>query len=570
MRPSHATEDLPSAEMPMPSLRNALLLALLVLVPACTPERSVNATSPDAYDWTLRAERTDFAETARYDEVVAYLEQAAAVHPELHLTWFGYTNEGRALPLLVAGPVEDGSPESVRAASAERGLPVLYLQGNIHSGEAAGKEALLRLVRDMAHGERPELFDDLILLIGPIYNADGNERVELGNRPRQHGPIGGMGTRPNAQGLDLNRDQMKLDAPEARSLARLMTEWDPHVLVDLHTTNGTRHAYHLTYSPPLHPATPSSIDDLLRDGFFPEATRNFEETHGWHIWHYGNVSTRGGERGWYTFDHRPRFVTNYTGLRNRIGILSEAYSYLTFEDRILASERFVEEILAWSRANGERIVRVVRDEDARDLRGSRIAVRGGFPERGSEHPILMGAVEEEPHPFTGQTILRRIEVVETDPMPAFVHFVGTEEETVPYAYLLPAELSPVVERLRAHGVRVESGEAGVALDVGPDGAPAGGFQRFRIDGMAVSEQPFQGRNEVVLEGAWGAIEAGEALEPGTSLAEWYVVPMDQPRARLAFLLLEPRADDGFLNWGILDSWLEEGEDYPIRRVVGGG
>ena len=41
------------------------------------------------------------------------------------------------------------------------------------------------------------------------------------------GPVGGMGQRPNAQGYDLNRDHMKLDAPEARSLVGMMTAYDP-------------------------------------------------------------------------------------------------------------------------------------------------------------------------------------------------------------------------------------------------------------------------------------------------------------------------------------------------------
>ena len=121
------------------------------------------------------------------------------------------------------------------------------------------------LLRDLLAGQHREWRESMVLLIAPVYNADGNERVTLTNRGRQHGPIGGMGQRPNAQGYDLNRDHMKLDSPEARSVARLLSEYDPQVAIDLHTTNGTRHAYHITYSPPLHPNTPAGIDDFLRE-----------------------------------------------------------------------------------------------------------------------------------------------------------------------------------------------------------------------------------------------------------------------------------------------------------------
>ncbi len=48
---------------------------------------------------------------------------------------------------------------------------------------------------------------------------------------------------------------------------------------------------------------------------------------------------------WRTYDSRPRFGNNYMGLRNRIAILSEAYSYLSFERRVRATEAFVEEIM---------------------------------------------------------------------------------------------------------------------------------------------------------------------------------------------------------------------------------
>ena len=60
----------------------------------------------------------------------------------------------------------------------------------------------------------------MVLLVAPIYNADGNERIALTNRRLQHGPTGGMGQRPNAQGYDLNRDHMKLESPEARAIRR--------------------------------------------------------------------------------------------------------------------------------------------------------------------------------------------------------------------------------------------------------------------------------------------------------------------------------------------------------------
>ena len=187
----------------MPRLRSLLALALIAGVASIHPSSLDAQASFD--DLLTRAEATAFVETSSYDDVMAFAEALAEGSDAIHLTSFGYTNEGRRLPLLVLG-APDASPEAVRATGKTR----VYLQGNIHAGEVCGKEALQMLLRDFARGEYPSWTDDLVLLVAPIYNADGNERVDLRNRPRQHGPLGGMGQRPNAQGLDLNRDHMKI------------------------------------------------------------------------------------------------------------------------------------------------------------------------------------------------------------------------------------------------------------------------------------------------------------------------------------------------------------------------
>ena len=57
------------------------------------------------------------------------------------------------------------------------------------------------------------------------------------------------------------------------------------------------------------------------------------------------ISTR-CRKAWRTYEHTPRYGTNYYGLRGRIGILSEAYSHDPFERRIKSTYAFVREILS--------------------------------------------------------------------------------------------------------------------------------------------------------------------------------------------------------------------------------
>ena len=493
---------------------------------------------------TTRAEATDYEQTTRYDEAVALMEAAATQSDLLHLTHFGYSVEGRALPLAIWG-VEDPSVDAVLDDPRLR----VFVQANIHAGEVCGKEAMLALIRDLAAGSHDAWLESVILLIAPIYNADGNERVDLYNRPRQWGPVGGMGQRPNARDLDLNRDHMKVASPEARSLIGLMNRYDPHVLVDLHTTNGTQHGYHLTYSPPLNPNTHPAIDSLLRDELLPSVTETIRARYGWDFYYYGNLPFRNAEPGWYTFDHRPRFNNNYVGLRNRVAILSEAYSYASFRDRVLATRAFVEEIITYAAENAAVVRGVIEEAESDSLPGSSFAVQAAFQRSAEPADIILGGTERIRNPYSGAVMLAMTEERRVERMYEYGAFQATESVTLPAAYLIPERLSAVLNLLDDHGIVMTSQASGFE-----------GAEAFAIDSTHVAERPFQGVQERALFGSW------HKAEPPGSQGGWVRVDLAQPLGRLAAYLLEPRSDDGVVNWGILDEALEGADTYPILRL----
>lgn len=501
----------------------------------------------DSVSVLTRAERSGYRETSRYADVMAFVEQVVEASPLLHLTTMGYSMEGRGLPVVVVGVVEDASPEAVLATGRAR----VYVQANIHAGEVCGKEAMQILLRSLANGAHAEWLDSLVLLIAPIYNADGNERVKLTNRRYQHGPVAGMGQRYNAQDLDLNRDNMKLETPEARSLVAFWDRYDPHIIIDLHTTNGTRHAYRLTYAPPLHPSTDARIVELARARLLPEVTRTLKAKYDWDYYYYGDLPWRGvdAERGWYTFSHQPRFLTNYVGLRNRIAILGEAYSYATFEERILATLRFVEEVAEVAYRHASAIRRITAAADSVDIVGQELALRATYERSSEPVEILMGEVVEERNPYTGLPMLRRLDVRRPERMPEFGTFRPTETERAPAAYLVPGDLNELLNLLDDHGIEWSRLDGPVALRV----------ERFVIDSTRVAEREYQGHHERTLFGDYEETEV--TLAAGTA-----VVPVSQPLGRLAFALLEPRSDDGVVNWDVLGDALDEARYYPVLRT----
>ena len=499
-----------------------------------------------------RAEASGFTSTSTYDDVVRFVKDAAAASPNIHYSTYGKTAEGRELPMAVVGSsLRDATPAAVRASGKLR----VHIQGNIHAGEVEGKESAQMLLRDLARGRHDDWLESTIFLITPILNADGNEKMSLTSRLPQNGPINGQGTRANAQNININRDFIKLETPEGRAFARLWADYDPHVGVDLHTSDGSFHAYHLTYSPALSPDTSSAIINVMKGEWFPFITKNIKAREGWDTFYYGNASNAGAgatpSRAWATFSHLPRYHNNYVGLRNRFALLSEAYSYLTFEDRIKATNAFLRESLTFAHQNAARLKALCDQADNERLIGTPLGTRADFA-RGGAIDILMGEVETVKNPVDGSNMYLRRDVLRVEPMVDMLWFRATATEEVPSEFYIPATATKSLDLLRAHGIRMRQLVA-----------PVRGVDQFAITSNTArppSDSPDVGGHAVrTLEGSWRP--AADVVVPAGAWA----IPMEQPLARLAFYLLAPTSDDGLVFWNALDAELKDAKVYPIVR-----
>jgi hypothetical protein len=509
------------------------------------------------------AEQSRFSETSRYADVRAFIDLLAARTPRVRVETFGTSEERRPLPLLVLG--------NPPATPTQQRLPVVLVMANIHAGEVEGKEALLHLARRLTIGDLQPLLPSAVWLFAPIYNADGNERVSLENRIEQNGPISGVGIRENANGLDLNRDFVKLESAEARALVALMNRWDPDVVVDLHTTNGSYHGYHLTYAPGLNPNTDERITAFARERLLPAVRQAMASRHAFRVYDYGNFAhadaleaevasfdaSDGRRKAWRTFDGRPRFGTNYVGLRNRIAILSEAYSYLDFERRVKVTEAFVEEIMRFVSANGSTVRSLTTRADTdwtRRQATTEQAIAIDLKPMPSPVDVLVGAIETKLNPVSGKRMRAMVENSATpNRMTVYNRFVATTTRRVPREYIVRASLNGLLNSveglLRTHGIIVEriNGPSRRMVDA------------FVVDEVTHARQPFQGHRETTVTGQF---ERRDEEIPAESL----IVRSDQPRGRLAFYLLEPESNDSLTTWNVFDAELAAGKPHPVLKV----
>jgi hypothetical protein len=523
-------------------------ISLLLLAIACTAQTAV---SPSGGPRT-RAERTNYLETSTYADVIAFLDSLEG-RPELTFGSIGTTNEGRSIPYVIASRPRVSTPAEARALHR----PVVYVQGNIHAGEVEGKEALLALLRDLTSDSHRNVLDSVVLIAVPIYNADGNERFahQVENRGSQNGPEM-VGTRANAQGFDLNRDYIKAEAPETRASLAMFNAWDPDIFVDLHTTDGSYHGYALTYAPPLNPASPLAV--YARDSIMPVLRERMQTRHGFATFDYGDfIDDDTLSRGWVTFDSRPRFGTNYYGLRDRIAILSEAFSHDPFERRVKSTYDFVQEILSLAAE------RISPERTRSPSVGGSVAIRSEMVPA----PDSMGVVAEilertgdstrtQPGVPKGR---RRTGKYVTVRMPVYDRFKPTLSVPFPLRYIIAGGDTSAVRVLRAHGIRVTKAEDAFRSTGGTVVATG---QAFVIDSVITAARPFQNHRETRLVGHWRTDT--RAIPSGS-----YIVDMAQPLARLAVYMLEPESDDGLTVWNYFDKDLKVGGEYPVFKQTGG-
>src|SRR5512140_1648416 len=202
--------------------RPSLLVPFLLVCSAPALGGGARTPVPIPPDHYTKAELSSFRSTPSYDETLAFLRRLERTSPFLKLDFYGKSAEGRSMPVVIVS--KEKAFSSQEAWKTKK--PVVLILNGIHAGEIDGKDACLMILRDVALGNRPEILDTVTLLVVPIYNVDGHERVSKYNRPNQDGPADGMGFRTTSQGLDLNRDFMKADAPETRPRLSRVSAWE--------------------------------------------------------------------------------------------------------------------------------------------------------------------------------------------------------------------------------------------------------------------------------------------------------------------------------------------------------
>jgi len=508
-------------------------------------------------------EKTNFARTASSTDVLEFIDAVRWSSDQVYVINMFTTTLRRTCPAVVLANPRVTSPDQ----AAKSGKTVVYLQGNIHAYEPEAKEALLMLMRDILFGKRKSLLDNLIIIVCPNFNVDGNDTLSL-----SEGTPHILGSGVNAQNINLNRDAIRVETAEIAGLYRtVFNRWDPTLVYDGHLMGRVQHGYAIGYATCTVPASHPGPRNYVFDKLFPAVREATRKNFGLEVFTHCETDGKWPPTVWSheaaMWTNEAKFVANAYGLRNRMTILAETPGHESFERRIYAHYSLIAGVLEYANVHGKEMQEVCRAAD-RDVVEAvetkagtgelRNFVAGKYESYGKVD-ILVYKERNASTLVPGTSVRARIapHMLQAPELVRGVEFLckpaGTAEARVPRGYLIPAELDFIAEKLRAQNVKVEvlakpvkvSGEEFVVDKIGQ--GRSGGYSMIKLDG-------------------------GFAPSPVREFpAGTFRVDMAQPLANLAFYCLEPQAADGFVGWGVFDAYFKSaGADmrsvvYPVYK-----
>ncbi|MBW3617226.1 MAG: M14 family metallopeptidase [Proteobacteria bacterium] len=495
---------------------------------------SEQLAAPADHPWITPSERTGLTATPSYNETIAWLRRLDAASPLIRMEVFGRTAQGRELWVVIAS-------KGRRFDSAK---PTLLAQAGIHAGEIDGKDAGLMLLRDMAFRGKDALLDGANLLFVPVFNADGHERTSPYNRPNQRGPVS-QGWRTTAQNLNLNRDYLKADTPEMRAMLGLIRRWEPDLYLDLHVTDGLDYQQDITFDFNGYGGRGARSVAVGRwlDGVYRPALEAGLKRQGHVPGPYINtVDARDPAKGIVIAPSGARFSTGYGDLRRLPTVLLETHSLKPYRRRVLGTYVFVEESLRLLGRQGRALQAAVAADAALRPTVVPVASKPGETPTGT-FEFLPIQQELYASPASGR---REVRFTGRPGAPMRVPVFGQQVAASvqrPRAYWVPATKPEVIERLKLHGVRVETLAQARAVPV----------ELVRFSAASLAPNVNEGR-VAVRAGGFIRERRTEAYPAGSVR-----VPTDQPLGELAVLLLEPESDESLWAWGFFPEILQRTE-----------
>jgi len=475
--------------------------------------------------------------TPTYAETIALYEQIAVDHPNTaELNSIGQTDNGKPLHYLVVDPKGQFSPESAR----ENKQTVTLIINGIHPGEACGINASIAFA--MQKSAKP--VSDLVYVIIPVFNVGGALNRNSHTRANQEGPEE-YGFRGNAKNLDLNRDFLKADSENALTFSRLFHLWNPHVLIDTHTTNGADYQPSLT----LLSTFPEKLDPMqatfLKKEMEPFLYQSMKKL-GDEMIPYVNFKGKTPEDGIYAFLDYPRYSTGYAALFNTIGFTTEAHMLKSFDRRVEATRHFLESMDSFLSEKGSIVRKLKNIADQNTIKAEGFYTKWQIGKEVDSLSFPGYKSKNSTSVLSGDAF---IEYDQSKPyrknVPYYNEVKGYYRVVLPEFYVIPQAWGEVIRRLEANDVEMYRLPKDTLIDV---------TSRYATY-YETAKRPYEGHYPHENVGTSERKESVRFFEGD------YLIPTRQKARRYLATALDPQSEDSFFSWNFFDSVLNQKEYF---------
>ncbi len=286
--------------------RLCLLLAAALIVLGLVAPVSGASPVPDQKEPRTGFEESGGAEWTTHEQELDFLAEVDELSRRVTVKVIGKTKEKRPLHLVQLG---DPAPHSRKKSLKQ---PTVLFVCTQHGNEPAGREACLKLLRDLAFTDDPTLVEQLremTILFIPTANPDGRA----------------ANTRGNSDDVDINRDHLNLETAEAQTIARMVRDWRPDVVLDLHEYGPSIPALYddeVLYLWPRNMNVDDQVHDLAKH-LGDDYIKKEAEEHGYTADQYGMYAVADQDIHQSAGDGDEGIMRNTMGLRHSLGVLVE-------------------------------------------------------------------------------------------------------------------------------------------------------------------------------------------------------------------------------------------------------
>ncbi|TPV34047.1 peptidase [Paucihalobacter ruber] len=455
-----------------------------------------------------------------YDELMSFLNTEKSKHADLvRVEFIGKSQKGYDIPIIY-----------IHNQSSQKDKLKVWLQGGLHGNEPASTEGVLYLIYQLLNNaDYSYLLDQLEFAIVPMANIDGYLKLD----------------RYAANGLDLNRDQTKLMAPESVIIKQAYSNFNPEVALDFHEYNAYRRdfakmgsfgitsAYDVMFLYSSNLNVPDNIRTVI-DTLFVESARKTMDNNNLRHHDYMSTGTYSGDIHFNMGSTNARSSATNFALTNTISALIEV-----------------------------RGVNLGRNSFKRRINTTFLVGMACIETAYNHAELIKNTIQTATQPANNVTVTSKQKVYQKDISVIDLDSYELTDMTVtvrdskqsaatlirdtPEAYIILPEQKDLIEKLKVLGVAVETLEAPTVLTV----------ESYLVSSYSRDETTYEKMNLQTVE---ATVVEKEMTFPAGS----FKISTHQKNVGLVYEILEPEAPNSVVSFGVLKTELNQ--ELPIYRL----